>query len=156
MTHWNLAVYEFCGMLNVFWLEFCGHWSHENLMCKLGWTNSFLMNAEILLECVSLISWVWTFFWTWVWEKKNLWWYGFFESDMDKFWLVIGKKKKKLTWNFLLVMRSVGTKFWDVVKFLLGMGFFFFFLEYFGMSILWASWWLANFVLQNLKSRGSL
>ena len=47
---------------------------------------------------------------------------------MDKFWLVIGKKKKKkLTWNFLLVMRSVGTKFWDVVKFLLGMGFFFFF-----------------------------
>ena len=37
------------------------------------------------------------------------------------------KKKKKLTWNFLLVMRSVGTKFWDVVKFLLGMGFFFFF-----------------------------
>ena len=46
---------------------------------------------------------------------------------MNKFWLVIGKKKKKLTWNFLLVMRSVGTKFWDVVKFLLGMGFFFFF-----------------------------
>ena len=28
--------------------------------------------------------------------------------------------------------------------------------EYFGMNILWTSRWLANFVLQNLKSRGSL
>ena len=144
MTHWNLAVYEFCGMLNVFWLEFCGHWSHENLMCKLGWTNSFLMNAEILLECVSLISWVWTFFWTWVWEKKILWWYGFFESDMDKFWLVIGKKKK-LTWNFLLVMRSVGTKFWDVVKFLLGMGFFFFF------GVFWNEYFVSILMIGQLR-----
>ena len=44
-------------------------------------------------------------------------------------------------------------------KFFLGKGsflFFFFWIEYFGMIILWTSRWLANFVLQNLKSWGRL
>ena len=65
---------------------------------------------------------------------------------MDKFWLVIGKKKK-LTWNFLLVMRSVGTKFWDVVKFLLGMGFFFFF---FFFGVFWNEYFVSILMIGQL------
>ena len=75
------------------------------------------------------------------------------------FWLDIKKIFGCWTWKdilwtqkFLLVME----------KFCLDMKFFllvmerFLWNEYFGMSILWTSWWLATFVLQNLKSRGSL
>ena len=58
---------KFVALMNEFWLEFCRHGSCENLMCRLDWTNSFLMSAGILLECVSPISWVWKFLWVWVW-----------------------------------------------------------------------------------------
>ena len=81
----------------------------------------------------------------------------FLSRTWTNFGWSLEKKKKKLTWNFLLVMRSVGTKFWDVVKFLLGMGFFFFFF----LGVFWNEYFVSilmigNFVLQNLKSRGSL
>ena len=45
-------------LLDEFRLEFWGHWSYGNLLCRLVWTSSSLMNAEILLGCVSLVSWV--------------------------------------------------------------------------------------------------
>ena len=56
MTHEIWQCMYFVVLLNVFWLDFWGHWSHKNLVCRLGWTNSFLMNVEILLEGVNFVS----------------------------------------------------------------------------------------------------
>ena len=87
--------------MNEFWFEFCGYGSRENLMCELDWTNSFLMSAKILLECVSPILWVWKFLWVWVWKKKK----KIVLLGMEKFCLDI--EISCWSWNiFLLVVEK--------------------------------------------------
>ena len=58
-------------------------------------------------------------------EKKNLWWNGFFVSDIDKFWLVIGKIFFDMEF-FVGHEILVGIKFWDMVKNFVRHGIFFF------------------------------
>ena len=93
--------------MNEFWFEFCGYGSRENLMCGLDWTNSFLMSAEILLECVSPIPWVWKFLWVWIWKKKKyIYIYIYIVLlGMEKFFLDI--EISCWSWNiFLLAMEK--------------------------------------------------
>ena len=143
---------KFVALMNEFWIEFCRHGSCENLMCRLDWTNSFLMSAGILLECVSPISWVWKFLWVWVW----VWIWKIFCGVLDFY---VGHGIFFFFFFFFLDVEK--KKFWTWRNFFFGHEFF----VRHGIFLEWVFWdrvfcghlndWL-NIVLQNLKSWGSL